>query len=135
MDRDHPVTTEQYQHRLAIFEAVLDNPDEDCNLDELRDIFLDERYRYLAIQYANGDSGRTWVTLGKDPLNLIRSLIDDEYWYAPHEVYDLDTGEQLTYVLDVKLGPRNIPRTLAEIIAERDDTDQRTWLGLATPSN
>lgn len=130
MDRDHPVSTAQYQRRLAIFDAVVCDPDDDCELDELRDDFLDKRYRYLAIQYSMGDSGRTWLTLGKDPLDLIRSLVNDEYWYAPHEVYDLDTGEQITYVLEVVLGPRSLPNTLADILAEMDPSDQIAFLGL-----
>jgi hypothetical protein len=129
MDRDHPVSDEQLRRRTAILDAILPSElERDCNRDELFEDIKDARTKYVILQYSHSDNGNQWATLGSRPMELISNHLDEDGWYSPHEVWDLDTGEQLTFVIGVVLGNRNIPDAMQEVLAELDSSDIQAFL-------
>lgn len=94
----------RHTSRIAVLQAIIADTNMESDNDEEDLLIACADERFVAAQYSMQDKGDEWLTLGTSPTVLYASLADETGWYAPHSIWDLDTGRKLVirtlYTLD-----------------------------------
>jgi hypothetical protein len=132
MDRDQRISDRQYLIRKAIFDACVDASHMEHDWQEAREeMYLDladPKIHFLAFQYSMEGKGSEWASLGADAVALIERLSNDEYWYTPHYVIDLDTGLELKWTTVIEITGHQ--SAYEELVTAANGDDQASFLGI-----